>query len=212
MTTDIIVVRHGQTHGNIEQRFYGHSETDLTPLGIAQARAAGRRLAAVHFDFVYTSDLSRAAMTTAHVLEGRDGPPPVLDPGLREMNYGEWEARPASEIGAEARDLLRSFFQGKASGAPGGETLQQLRDRTAASARRMAADHANATVLAVSHGNAIMAMVAELLHVPLEATWSFAVDNTSITRLRFSNSGRFTLISFNDAAHIAGLEGERPPG
>jgi broad specificity phosphatase PhoE len=205
MTTTIIVVRHGQTMGNIEQRFYGHSETDLTPLGIAQARAAGRRLADVHFDHVYTSDLSRAAMTTAHVLEGRVGPPPVLDPGLREMNYGEWEARPASEIGAESRDLLREFFQGKGPGAPGGETLQQVRDRTAAAVRRMAADHQDATVLAVSHGNAIMAMVAELLHVPLETTWSFSVDNTSITRLQFSKSGRFTLISFNDAAHIRGL-------
>jgi broad specificity phosphatase PhoE len=208
MTTDIFVVRHGQTTGNIEGRFFGHSETELTPLGIAQARAAGRRLAAVHFDYVYTSDLSRAAMTTAHVLEGRDGPPPVLDPGLREMHYGDWEARPASEIGKESRDLLREFFPGKASGAPGGETLQQVRERTAASVRRIASDHPDATVLAVSHGNAIMAMVAELLHMPLEATWSFTVENTSITRLHFSKSGRFTLMSLNDAAHIRGIQDE----
>jgi hypothetical protein len=51
-----------------------------------------------------------------------------------------------------------------------------------------------------------MAMLAELLGVPLTATWSFVVDNTSISELHFSRSGRFLLKSFNDAAHIAGIE------
>ena len=61
------------------------------------------------------------------------------------------------------------------------------------------------TVLIVSHGNAIMAMLAEFLQLPLEATWSFACDNASITKMQFSKSGRFTLTGYNDAAHIEGL-------
>lgn len=59
----------------------------------------------------------------------------------------------------------------------------------------------------VSHGNAIMAMLAELLRVPHESTWSLAVANTSITRMVFSKSGRMTLTGFNDHAHIEGLVG-----
>ena len=50
-----------------------------------------------------------------------------------------------------------------------------------------------------------MAMLAELLQVPIEASWSFAVENTSITRMQISKSGRLTLLGFNDASHIAGL-------
>lgn len=205
MTTEVYLVRHGQTYGNIDQLFCGHSETELTPLGIAQARAAGQRLAHVHFDAAYASDLSRTAKTAEYALEGRPDVSRTLDPGLREMHYGEWEARPASEIRAAAPDLLREFFLCRGNGAPGGESVTQVRERTAAAVRRAAEGHPDGSILVVSHGNAIMAMIAELLRLPIEGTWSFAVDNTSITRLRFSKSGRPTLVSFNDAAHIHGL-------
>ena len=208
MPTRIVVVRHGQTYGNIDGLFCGHSETELTPLGIAQARAAGRRLAATHFDAAYASDLSRAAMTATYVLEGRPHLQPTLDPGLREMHYGEWEARPYKELFEESPETIKRFRTGREHGAPGGETLQQVRDRTVASVRRIAEAHPERCVLVVSHGNAIMALVAELLQVPLESTWSFVVHNTSITELQFTKGGRFSLVSFNDAAHTVGLEEE----
>lgn len=203
-TTRVIVVRHGQTYGNIEGRFCGHSETDLTPLGVAQARAVGRRLHDTAIDAAYTSDLSRAAITATHAVDGRPNLSPVLDARLREMHYGEWEARPGKEIGEKHPDLLRDFFQCKVP-APGGETLDQLRARTTAAVRDAVDAARGGTALVVSHGNAIMAMVAEFLRLPLEQTWSFAVDNTSITLMQFSKSGRFTLLSFNDASHAQGL-------
>jgi len=204
MSTQVLVVRHAQTYGNIEGRFCGHSETELTPLGIAQAQALGARLRPLPIDAAYTSDLSRAALTASHVLEGRDLAP-VLDPSLREMHYGEWESRPGSEVGAEFPGLLRDFFACRIPSAPGGETIQELRSRTAGAVRRVAADHRGGMVLVVSHGNAIMAMLAELLGLPIEATWSFRCDNTSISRLHFSKSGRFTLLGYNDFAHAEGL-------
>jgi len=204
MSTQVLVVRHGQTYGNIEGRFCGHSETDLTPLGIAQARALGLRLQSTPLDAAYSSDLSRAALTAGHALEGRDLAA-VPDPDLREMHYGEWEARPGREVGAECPDLLRDFFTCRVHSAPGGESIQELRARTAAAVRRVAEAHRGGTVLVVSHGNAIMAMLAELLRLPIEATWSFRCDNTSISRLEFSKSGRFTLLGYNDFAHAEGI-------
>ena len=206
MPTRIVVVRHGQTYGNIEGRFCGHSETELTALGIAQARAAGERLAATHFDAAYASDLSRAAMTAEYILESRRHVRPVLDPGLREMHYGEWEARPYKELFAESPDAVKRFLTGREHRAPGGETLQEVRKRTVSAVRRIAEAHPERCVLVVSHGNAIMALVAELLQVPLESTWSFVVHNTSISELQFTKGGRFSLVSFNDAAHTVGLE------
>ncbi|MCC7088486.1 MAG: histidine phosphatase family protein, partial [Dehalococcoidia bacterium] len=50
MATEVIVVRHAETYGNIEGRFCGHSETELTPKGVLQAQALGRRLKGQHFD------------------------------------------------------------------------------------------------------------------------------------------------------------------
>jgi broad specificity phosphatase PhoE len=209
MSTQVLVVRHAQTYGNIEGRFCGHSETDLTPLGVAQARALGVRLSSTPLDAAYTSDLSRAALTATHALEGRDIQP-VFDAALREMHYGEWEARVGTEIGAESPALMRDFFSCRIHSAPGGETLQDLRKRTTEAVLQAVDQHRGGTILIVSHGNAIMAMLAEFLRLPIEATWSFRCDNTSISRLHFSKSGRFTLLGYNDFAHAETLEEVTP--
>jgi len=210
MPTNVFLVRHAETYGNIEGRFCGHSETELTPLGIEQARALGLRLKSQRFDAAYSSDLSRAHRTAFHALEHHESAlEAILDPGLREMHYGEWESLIGREIGKQSPDLLRDFFRCRVP-APGGESIQQVRQRTAEALEAVVAAHPDQTILVVSHGNAIMAMLAELLQIPHESTWSFAVANTSITRLTFSKSGRMTLTGFNDHAHIEGLVGEPP--
>jgi len=204
MPTNVVLIRHAETYGNIEGRFCGHSETGLTPLGIEQAQALGERLRDHRFDAAYSSDLSRAHDTARYALEHHHQPlAPILDPGLREMHYGEWEALPAKEIGAKNPDMLREFFRGLVP-APGGESITQVRERTASALQRVVASHPDQTVMVVSHGNAIMAMIAHLLGVPDRQTWSFAVANTSITRMQFSKSGRMMLLGFNDHAHVEG--------
>jgi len=208
MPTTVFLVRHAETYGNVDGLFCGHSETELTPKGEAQAQALGLRFARQKFDAAYSSDLSRAHRTATYALEHHHPPlTPVLDPGLREMHYGQWEALSGRAIGETSRDLLREFFQCKAP-APGGESVQQVRERTAEALKRRVAEHPDETILVVSHGNAIMAMLAEILAMPYESSWSFAVANTSITRMVFSKSGRMTLTGFNDHAH---LEGESAP-
>ena len=172
MSTRVLLVRHAQTFGNIEGRFCGHSETELTPLGIAQARALGARLAAEKIDGAVCSDLSRARLTAEAVLESHSHIVPAFDPGLREMYYGEWEAMLGTDVRAQHPELMRSFFRGGTDGAPGGESIAEVRSRTAAAMLRAADAHRNGTVLIVSHGNAIMAMLAEVLGLPLERTWS----------------------------------------
>ncbi|MFN0148525.1 MAG: histidine phosphatase family protein [Dehalococcoidia bacterium] len=203
MTTDVLLVRHAQTHGNVNNLFCGHTETPLTALGTAQARALGRRLAPIRIDAAVSSDLSRAADTARHALDGR----PVtvaLDARLREMHYGDWEALEGKALGEQHPELMREFFQGKRP-APGGETIAQLRERTASAIRELVDLHRGGTVMVVSHGNAIQAMLAELLGLTIEATWTFAFDNASLTRLHFSQSGRLTVRSINDATHTEGL-------
>lgn len=207
MPTELLVIRHAETYGNIEGRFCGHSETDLTPRGIAQARALGLRLRGQQFDAAASSDLSRALLTARHALEHHPTPlEPAPDARLREMHYGEWESLPASEIVKTQAELLREFFTGVRHAAPGGETIQQVRERTAAAVRDLVDRYQGGRLVVVSHGNAIMALIAELLGLPLERTWSFAVANTSVTRLTFSRGGRVTLAAFNDTSHLEALE------
>ena len=209
MATEVIVVRHAETYGNLEGRFCGHSETELTPKGIQQAQALGLRLKGETFDAAYSSDLSRAIDTARYSVEHHATPlEPATDPDPREMHYGEWEGLPATEIGARQADLLRDFFMMRIPGAPGGETIEQVRERTAGAIRRVVDTHQGGRLLVVSHGNAIMAMLAELMGMPRESTWSFAVANTSVTRLQFGRSGRVMLTGFNDHSHTLDLRAE----
>ena len=70
----LVLIRHGQSTWNLENRFTGWVDVELTPLGVIQAQAAGRRLAAQGFDFdlAYTSVLKRAVWTLWHTLDQMD--------------------------------------------------------------------------------------------------------------------------------------------
>ena len=209
LPTEVLVIRHAETFGNVEGRFCGHSETELTPLGILQARALGERLRGQQFDHAYSSDLSRALHTARLALEHHHQPiEPLLDPRLREMYYGDWESLAYTELSKTQAEALRAWFTGKSFSPPGGESLQDVRNRTAEAIRELVSKHTGERLLIASHGQAIGAMVAELLQVPLESTWSFGLANTAITKLSFSRSGRVTLVGFNDHAHIEGLTAE----
>ncbi|MCC6388343.1 MAG: histidine phosphatase family protein [Dehalococcoidia bacterium] len=202
MPTRVIVLRHGQTYGTIEQLFCGHSETDLTPLGIEQARAAGRRLAAESLDGAVASDLSRARKTAEYALgEAAAAPTLAIDPRLREMHYGDWEAHPAETLAERYRDHMREFFACRQH-APNGESFPAIRERMAAAFHDAVRAHEGGTVLLVTHGNAIMALVAELLRMPLESTWATHFDNCSLTRFTVAKSGRVTLTASNETAHL----------
>jgi broad specificity phosphatase PhoE len=203
MSTDVYLLRHGQTEGNVGNRWCGHTDTPLTALGVAQARAAGRHLAEVPFAGAIASDLSRAADTARHALHGREIPL-TLDARLREMYYGDWEDLPGAHVEKEQPELLRAFMKCEAA-PPGGETVRAIRERTAAALHDAVSRHRGSPILVVSHGNAMMALMAELLGMPQSATWAFAFDNCSITRLYVGRSGRATVFSLNHTAHVQGL-------
>ncbi|HJP40669.1 MAG TPA: histidine phosphatase family protein [Dehalococcoidia bacterium] len=204
MPTSLYLVRHGESAGNRAGRWHGHTETPLTSLGKRQAKALAKRFAALKFDAVYASDLSRAADTAAHLVTG-NGLEVNHDPRLREVNYGEWEALDGKAVLGKNREKWMSFALGKIP-APGGEDITTVRWRMSACFREFAEKHKDGNVLIVSHGSAMIAGIAELLGMPVETTWSFAMDNASITKLEVVQANRFVLSRLNDAAHLEGLK------
>jgi 2,3-bisphosphoglycerate-dependent phosphoglycerate mutase len=88
----LVLIRHGESTWNLENRFTGWTDVDLTPTGVAQAQESGRLLRAegYEFDVVYTSVLKRAIWTTWHVLDQMDRHwlPVVNSWRLNERHYG----------------------------------------------------------------------------------------------------------------------------
>lgn len=154
----LYVLRHGQTEYNLQRRVQGHCDSPLTPLGVEQARMAGRWLATqgVRFDRMCTSPLGRAVSTLEVVRKeliasGEKDLPPVepLD-GLIERSYGPFEGGPVSDVPAELWDPGESLVP------YGGEGSVALRRRIVSAMAQVMTVPGVGTALAVCHGSATL--------------------------------------------------------
>jgi broad specificity phosphatase PhoE len=144
--TELLLVRHGETDWNAEGRLQGHTDRPLSDYGRRQARELADELDG-EFEAVYASDLARAR-ETAEILGERLGLPVVLEPDLREKNWGSWEGlTPAERDGVE--------FVGESTGEHAARTLRAL--------RRIAERHPAGRVLVVTHGGSMRRVQTEAL-------------------------------------------------
>ncbi len=164
---DLILLRHGQSQWNLENRFTGWVDVPLSPRGEAEARAAGAKLAGRCIDKLYTSEMTRALETARLALEVAGiGPLPTeRDAALNERMYGDLQgldkAEAAKRFGAEQVQLWRRSYDVR---PPGGESLAD----TAARVLPYWTSHilpdlrAGKNVLVAAHGNSLRALVMHL--------------------------------------------------
>lgn len=94
MSINLYIVRHGETYFNFLHRFQGWSDAPLTPKGIQHGLDAGTRLANIHFDGAYSSDLTRAIHTAGYILQNNAANSPKVPTQLfdfREQFFGSFE-------------------------------------------------------------------------------------------------------------------------
>ena len=149
--TTLLLVRHGETDWNAEGRLQGHTDTPLNDYGRRQARTLADELAGEPIDAVYSSDLARAR-ETAEIVGGRLGLTVVVDPGLREKNWGSWEGLTPAE-----RERVEYA----------GETTEDHRERTLRTLSAIAVRHPGERVLVVTHGGSIRRVQAAVLGMAL---------------------------------------------
>jgi 2,3-bisphosphoglycerate-dependent phosphoglycerate mutase len=164
----LILVRHGQSLWNLEDRFTGWIDVPLTDLGKEEARNAGKKLAGTKIDVAYTSDLTRAQTTLALMVEtmGVDVPT-IRNKALNERHYGDLQglnkARTAEKYGAEQVKIWRRSYDVPPPGEEG-ESLEMTAARTLPFFERcILGDIAQGkNVLVVAHGNSNRSIVMEL--------------------------------------------------
>ena len=163
--TVLLLVRHGETDWNAEGRLQGHTDRPLNELGRRQAEELARQLAGEGADAIYASDLSRAK-ETAEIVGERLRLPVVVDPDLREKNWGTWE-------GLTGDERVHVEFEG--------ESTEDHRDRVMRAVRRIAARHPAQRVVVVTHGGSlrrIQAAVNGVADPVIEncAVWSCSLE------------------------------------
>ena len=191
----LILVRHGESVLNKENRLVGHLDPQLTELGERQARAAGTLLDAV--SELRTSPLERTRVTAGLLGTIHEA---VVEPRMIELDYGELDGMPLAEVDPELwrrwmTDAAFAPAQGEslsALGARVGDVMEELFEADGAGARSREGD-----VVIVSHVSPIKAAVAWALGTGDLTAWRLRLSTGSVTRIAMGPAGP-QLLSFNE--------------
>jgi probable phosphoglycerate mutase len=206
----ILLVRHGETQWNVEGRCQGQGfDIPLSPAGRAQATALGARLAGVPIVRAVASPLLRARQTAELTLGDRAGML-TLDPGLKEINHGEWEGRVPGEIRAGWPELQRAWREHPDQvQLPGGESLAQVAARAWPAVRSACAGlGAEEIVLIVTHDAVCRTVLGRILGLPLARVWAFRQASTCLNLIEGTDLDHLQVVRLNDASHQTPLFGE----
>ena len=197
----LVVVRHGETAWNVEQRLQGATDVPLSDRGRAQAARLAERLKDETFTAIYASDLQRASDTAALVAETHDLPV-QRDPRLREQAKGRWEGLTFVQIEARYPETLQCWQADRSHAPGGGEDITAVAARIGAALDSMRAAHtADHTVLVVSHGMVLRTLLCIALGLDPMVGWHMQLGNTSISELRLSAED-CVLVRLNDTCHL----------
>lgn len=205
----ILIARHGETPWNAEGRYQGQCDIELSPIGEAQARALGQRLAEVPITRAVASPLERARRT-AELALGARAAMLETDAGLAEIAHGEWEGRLAAEIEASDPERLRAWrAEPETVRMPGGESLAEVMERAwPALVRACAGLGAGDTLLLVSHDAVNRLLLARVLGLPLARLWRFRQAPATLNLLEGEDVESLEVVRLNDSHHHTALFGE----
>ena len=208
-TTQVLLIRHGQSEGNAERRFGGHTATPLSPLGLRQAEATAAAIAGEPITAIYSSDLLRATETAEPLsLITRLG---IHRSGaFRERSVGVMEGLTFQEAAEGHPDqyaaLLRRDFDHILTG---GESYRQLLDRAWVKLDTVLTQHAGGRIVIFSHTGTICILALHLmgaLDAPeLKPVW-ISTSNCGINRFELRDDGFVRVIAINDTRHLIGIQ------
>jgi len=207
-STQVLLIRHGQSEGNAEGRFGGHTATPLSLRGRKQAAATATTLAAESLTAIYSSDLSRALETAAPLAE-LTGLTVNCTEAFRERSVGVMEGLTFEDAAAQHSEqyaaLLRRDFEHVLKG---GESYRQLLDRAWRKLDEVVSEHKGGKIAVFSHTGTICILALHLmggLDAPeLKPVW-IASSNCGISRFDLRDDDFVRVMSINDTRHLLGL-------
>lgn len=201
--TQLILVRHGETEGNVNQVWHGALDAPLTPRGLEQVSATATRIAEIDharsIDRFYVSPLPRA-MSTAKAIAAAIGMEPVIEQGLREFDLGDWEGRTFQDL-REREDLWGRWEKDPNFAPPNGESPLSFNARALETLQTLAAHHPHARILVVTHGGYISSVLATWLGRDAGDWRAFDPHNCAISLLT-QNGKSWHGDLVNDISHL----------
>ena len=209
--TTILLVRHGESEGNLLGLFTGHSGYSLSKLGHTQAAKTAEYIHATYeVDAVYSSDLPRAFQTAEYTAKAF-GLPITTNAALREINAGNWENRRYVDLAVAYSDTYSMWSTDFWNAyCVGGETVKQVGERVVNALSHIAEANPGRCIVVAGHATTIRGALCRMseLYEPVMQTFGWG-GNCAISRVAYSD-GKFKIISVNKAEHLADLLTELP--
>jgi broad specificity phosphatase PhoE len=203
----LILIRHAETGHNRDSRVQGQADIPLSEFGEQQALAVGEALRETPLAAVVASPLRRARVTADAVASLHDLTV-TAEPALMEMHVGEMEGLSTAEMRTGFPDFLKEWAteRGPSLLMPGGESLEQVRERAWAVVEGLRTQYEGQTVALVSHNFVLSCLICRALELPLHQFRRFRLSVAGITTIQF-RADRTVLVHLNDTCHLtrAGL-------
>ncbi len=197
----LLLVRHGDTKLNSAERFWGRTDVELSAAGMRQAERLRDRLAAQKIDAIYTSNLSRAAVT-AKIIASRHQLDIVICTELQEINFGKFEGLTFKEINQlypEATELWTNW--NLTLKFPEGESVDELNNRVSKFLDRLEKHTPEETILIVAHSAPLRLLICHLLGIELRHWRQFRLDLASLSIMETYPQGAI-LNLLNAVSHL----------
>ena len=203
MTTKLYLTRHGETIWNTQGRFQGWANSDLTELGIQQAKWLERRMKELQIDVIYSSPTGRA-YKTAEILKGNRELEITTHDGLREINVGIWEGKSQDEIKSLSTENHYNFWNVPSKYIPteGGETYRQMLDRSFNAISEIIKSNEGKNILIVTHTITVKSFMCMLEKRDIDTLWQEPfVKQTSLTEIDFDGEDYNILLNADMSHH-----------
>ncbi len=196
----LVLVRHCRTLWNEIGRYQGISDIELSPSGLQEAAALGGLLCEQDFNAAFCSDLRRAVQT-AQAIVGDRHMELVQCAELRELDFGDYEGLTFAEI--KQRNPGSQWWTARDGNIalPGGESISQLAARVGQFLKCLEGRSLDESLLIVTHGGTIRALVCHLLGLGLEHWWKLVIDSGSVTTIDMHPEGNL-LVHLNEVCHL----------
>lgn len=186
--TFLYITRHGETKWNLEGRFQGQQNSELTERGYRQANNLGQVIDEENIDLIISSPLRRARETAKAACGSRRIPIIILD-SLKELSLGEWEGQKLSDLKHREAEQYHLFWNDPLRYEPrGGESFQAMIQRADQALTEILKLAEGKRVLVVTHGMTLMAILHHVTGKPFNEIISQPVlRQTSITKVKVSD-------------------------
>ncbi|MFH0771114.1 MAG: histidine phosphatase family protein [Candidatus Omnitrophota bacterium] len=199
---NMLLVRHGESIWNKEQRIQGSGDPGLSEEGMRQARSLAKRLRDERVEVIYASGLKRCVQT-ARIIAKSAKTKIRFHPGIEEIILGEWQGKTVEEVKKEYPGIYSSWLKSPSKARiPGWEGISRFTKRVDGAFKFILSSDSASSVCVVTHWGVIAAYFSKMLEMDFDRFFqSFRIDNCGISKITHRD-GKPLVECINDTRHL----------